>query len=275
MFDAILGALGGGLLNGLFGSESGSSVSDAGAAQAQLGQNIFNYARAQTQPYVDAGQLGLDRYQSMLGLGDDPMGYGDAPEYGNFGYQILRSGLNPFEGYNFVDGVGQGDQLYDYDRLMGQYAGSNTGRMNQSIMDQTLEQYGNSILGSQLSGKALAGAMQTAAVTNARLADQYARNQLASDQASVADGRGAMVTDYNRRRAILGDIQNLSNTGLNAVSVAQGGMASGAGIAGQGYQLRAQGQVASNNAWSSAIGGVGAALANDNAIGSAIDGLFG
>jgi hypothetical protein len=75
-WGAILGAVAGPVIGGMFQSDAVSNASDAQSAAAaqstQLARDQYNQTRADQAPYRQAGYSALDRLQTMLGLNGGP-----------------------------------------------------------------------------------------------------------------------------------------------------------------------------------------------------------
>ena len=241
-----------GFLTGILGAVSsifgGHSRDRAGMAQVALGNRIVDYA----DPFIHSGQQAMGQVNGFLGLGDNPFDQSGLQAHQLMGVSALQSSVNPFDASNFIDGLEPGQQIFDYDRTIGEYEDSNAKAGNDLILDHAMNNYMNSVFGHQLSGKALSGAMQTAARTNAELRGQWAARQMASSQAALTAGRQGIQADINNRQRQLGNLVGQQNAGIGAIGAAAGG----ARIAAAGYGTRAKGQQQMYGGFADGIGSI-------------------
>jgi len=274
MLGAILGAIAGPLIGGLFGHKSGGAQRSAGDQQAALGREIMNKGIGMTQGYRDAGNAANDSIMSLLGLGDNAFDQSGLQAHQLMGGAALQSNVNPFAANNFLDNAGPGQQAFNYDRTLGQYANSNAAAANNAILDNTMAQYQNTTMGHNLSGKSLAGAMQTATLTNANLMNNWAQNQISSDMNSVNSGRTGLNMDIANRQQQFNNLSGVANRGLSSIGTALTGAVAGGKMMSQGFQNQALGQQQQIAGWSNAVNNGVQALAGSQSIQNGLSNLF-
>jgi hypothetical protein len=180
----------GGIISGLMGSSAANRAANtqAQSAQQQLDFNkqVYGDISANFKPYLDMGLQGQQAYNSLLGLGQAPEGFGGYQQSPGYQFQ-LQQGLDAAQSSAAARG--------------GLMSGNTLAAMNtygQGVANQDYQTYLNRLQGIGQQGQSAAG-MQAGA------GQQYAANGL-NALGSMGDARAAGIV--GGANAMMGGLNN-------------------------------------------------------------------
>ena len=197
----ILASLAGGLLGASASRRAADQQAQAAREQLDFSKQVYQDQQNAFAPYVQAGQQGMQAYNSLLGLGSAPEGFGGYQQSPGYQFQ-LSQGLDAAKSAAMGrGGMGSGSTM----TALNNYA--------QGVANQDYQTYLNRLQGVAQMGQASAGGVASAA-------GQYGANGLSAigsrgdaQAAGTMGGYNALANGINGAISSYGYMQGAGQQG--------------------------------------------------------------